>query len=64
MRRAFIDIGSNISPAENVKKTVCLLAQQVRIVAISTVSCTETEGRPEQPPYYHCVGEIEKDTPP
>lgn len=31
MPRAIIDIGSNISPAENGKKTVCLLGQQVRI---------------------------------
>ena len=63
MVRVFIGVGSNIEPAENVKKALRLLASQVRIVEISTVYSTEAEGRPEQPAYYNCVVEIETDLP-
>jgi 2-amino-4-hydroxy-6-hydroxymethyldihydropteridine diphosphokinase len=64
MVRAFIGVGSNIEPAENVRKALRLLASQVRIVDISNVYSTETEGRPEQPSYFNCVVEIETGLPP
>jgi 2-amino-4-hydroxy-6-hydroxymethyldihydropteridine diphosphokinase len=64
MARAFIGVGSNIEPAENVKKALRLLASQVRIAGISTVYSTKAESRPEQPSYYNCVVEIKTDIPP
>jgi dihydroneopterin aldolase/2-amino-4-hydroxy-6-hydroxymethyldihydropteridine diphosphokinase len=64
MTRAFIGIGSNIEPAENVRAAIRSLARQTRLVAISTVYLTEAVGRTEQPPYYNCVVEIETEAPP
>lgn len=64
MTRAFIGIGSNIEPAENVRAAIRGLARQTRLVAISTVYLTEAVGRTEQPPYYNCVVEIETEAPP
>jgi 2-amino-4-hydroxy-6-hydroxymethyldihydropteridine diphosphokinase len=64
MPRAFVAIGSNINPAENVRKALRLLAHEVRLVEISTVYRTDPEGRPEQSPYYNCVIGIETDVPP
>jgi len=64
MARAFIGIGSNIEPAENVRAAIRGLARQTRLVAISTVYLTEAVGRTEQPPYYNCVVEIETEAPP
>jgi 2-amino-4-hydroxy-6-hydroxymethyldihydropteridine diphosphokinase len=62
--RAFVSVGSNINPAENVRKAIHMLALQARIVGVSTIYLTEAEGRPEQPPYYNCVVEIETEAPP
>ena len=59
MARAFIAIGSNINPAENVRKAIVLLARQEKLTGISMVYRTEPLGRPEQPRYYNCVVEIE-----
>jgi len=59
MARAFIGIGSNIDPAENVQAAIRSLAQKTHLVGISMVYCTDALGRPEQPPYYNCVVEIE-----
>jgi 2-amino-4-hydroxy-6-hydroxymethyldihydropteridine diphosphokinase len=64
MARAFIGIGSNIEPAENVRAAIRVLARQARLVGISMVYLTEALGRPDQPPYYNCVVEIETDAPP
>jgi 2-amino-4-hydroxy-6-hydroxymethyldihydropteridine diphosphokinase len=61
MAQAFISIGSNIAPEENVRKAIGLLGRQVRITGLSTVYFTEPVNRPEQPPYYNCV--IAIDTP-
>jgi dihydroneopterin aldolase/2-amino-4-hydroxy-6-hydroxymethyldihydropteridine diphosphokinase len=57
--RAFIGIGSNIDPAENVRAALRLLAGRTRLVGISMVYLTGALGRPEQAPYYNCVAEIE-----
>jgi 2-amino-4-hydroxy-6-hydroxymethyldihydropteridine diphosphokinase len=59
MARAFIAVGSNINPAENVRKAIGLLARQAKLMGISTVYRTAPLDRPEQPHYYNCVVEIE-----
>lgn len=64
MARAFVGIGSNIDPAENVRLAISRLAGKTQVVAISMVYRTDALGRPEQPPYYNCVVEIETDVPP
>jgi len=64
MTRAFVGVGSNIEPAENVRAALRLLAKDTRVVAVSTVYETEPEERPEQPRYFNCVVEIETEAPP
>ncbi len=64
MALAFVSIGSNIDPEENVSKAIGLLKRQVRIVGISTVYLTEPVERPDQPAYYNCVIAIETPLPP
>ncbi len=64
MVRAFVAIGSNIEPQENVKKAMHLLALKTRIIGISTVYLTEPEGRPEQSPFYNLVVEVETEMSP
>ncbi len=64
MVQAFVAIGSNIHPKENVRKAIQKLASRVRIIGTSTVYRTEPEGRPEQPFFYNLVVEIETDIPP
>ncbi len=59
MVRAFVAVGSNIEPEENVKRAIQLLALKARITGISTVYLTEPEGRPEQPSFYNLVVEVE-----
>jgi len=64
MTQAFVGVGSNINPAENVREAVRLLAKETPVVAVSTVYQTEPEGRPEQPLYYDCVVEVQAGGPP
>jgi 2-amino-4-hydroxy-6-hydroxymethyldihydropteridine diphosphokinase len=64
MPDAFVGIGSNVKPDENVRRAVRLLSQEVHVAGVSTVYETEAEGRPEQPRYYNCVVEIETEAPP
>lgn len=64
MTRAFVAIGSNIAPAENVMAAVRGLAQQTHLTGVSMVYLSEALGRPEQPHYYNCVAEIETDAAP
>lgn len=64
MARAFVGIGSNVEPAENVEKAIRLLSTAVQVRGISTVYLTEAVGRSGQPPYYNCVAEIETDVMP
>jgi 2-amino-4-hydroxy-6-hydroxymethyldihydropteridine diphosphokinase len=61
---AFVSVGSNVNPAVNVRRAIRRLALHVHIVAVSTVYCTEPEGRPEQPHFYNCVVQIETGAPP
>ena len=44
MARAFIGIGSNIEPAENVRAAIHTLARQTRLVGISMVYLTDALG--------------------
>ena len=62
--RAFIGMGSNICPEENVRAALLALARQEQIVAISTIYRTEPEGRPDQPDFYNCVVEIQTEKTP
>lgn len=64
MVRAFVGVGSNIRPEENVRKALGLLASKVTVLEISTVYSTEAEGQPELPRYYNCVVEIETEASP
>ncbi|MEK4032093.1 2-amino-4-hydroxy-6-hydroxymethyldihydropteridine diphosphokinase [Methylocystis sp. IM3] len=59
MTRAYIGVGSNISPGANIKTAIRLLARQVRLVRFSTFYRTPAEGRPEQPDYINGVVVIE-----
>lgn len=61
--RAFIGIGSNIKPEENIRSALQLLAREVRVVDVSTFYCTPAEGRPGQPDYVNGVVAIETDLP-
>lgn len=64
MAKAFLSVGSNIDPAENIRRALGLLAGHADITGISMVYLTPAEDRPEQPSYYNCVIEIETDMPP
>jgi dihydroneopterin aldolase/2-amino-4-hydroxy-6-hydroxymethyldihydropteridine diphosphokinase len=59
MATAYISIGSNIHPAENILQSLRLLIIQVQITNISMVYLTEATERPDQPNYYNLVIEIE-----
>lgn len=64
MAKAFLSVGSNIDPVENVRRALELLDRHADITGISTVYLTPAENRPEQPSYYNCVIEVETDMPP
>ena len=58
MQRAFISIGSNISPAVNIRKAIHSLSKRVQVTGLSTVYCTKAIDRPDEPDYFNCVLEI------
>jgi 2-amino-4-hydroxy-6-hydroxymethyldihydropteridine diphosphokinase len=64
MARAFVSMGSNIDPEENIAKALRALSRAIHITKLSTIYLTEPENRPEQPLYYNCVVEIETTIPP
>ena len=64
MARAFVGVGSNVDPAENVERAIYLLSATAKVRGISTVYLTEAVGRPGQPPYYNCVVELETEVMP
>jgi len=59
MVRAFIGVGSNINPAENVRNAIQLLSRKVNILGISTVYQTQPGEGLKQLQYYNCVVGIE-----
>lgn len=64
MARVFIGVGSNISPEQNVRRALRLLARDVRVIGVSTVYRTAALDRPEQPDFLNCVVEVETDIAP
>ncbi|MGD8238092.1 MAG: 2-amino-4-hydroxy-6-hydroxymethyldihydropteridine diphosphokinase [Armatimonadota bacterium] len=64
MARAFVSVGSNIAPADNVLLALRRLAGEVRIVAVSTFYRTAPLGRPEQPDFYNGVVAVETELSP
>lgn len=61
---AYIGIGSNIDPEDNVHRALSLLRRHVRIVAVSTFYRTKPLFRPEQQDYYNGVVEAQTDLTP
>ncbi len=55
MARAFVSIGSNINPADNVRDALIALSRYTHVAAVSTVYLTEPETRRDQPAFYNCV---------
>lgn len=64
MARTFVSLGSNIHPAQNIRKAIRYLSKALRINAISTVYCTEPVGRLKQPVFFNCVLDAESEEPP
>ncbi len=64
MARAFVSVGSNIEPEENVRSALRLLGEHLTIRAVSTVYLTEPIGPAGQSPYYNCVLDVETDLAP
>ncbi|MBI5642931.1 MAG: 2-amino-4-hydroxy-6-hydroxymethyldihydropteridine diphosphokinase [Deltaproteobacteria bacterium] len=62
--RAYISIGSNIDPEENMKKALLELSRKTRLTGLSTVYKTEPEGRSGQRYFLNSVAEIETSLPP
>jgi len=61
MARAFVAVGSNIDPEDNIRRAVRLLARRTRIVAVSTFYRSSPVGPPGQPAFVNGVVEIETD---
>lgn len=59
--RAIISIGSNIRPAENVRKSLALLSKHVRLLNVSNVYRSPAENRPNHPWFYNCAVMVETD---
>jgi len=64
MSQAFIGVGSNIAPEENIPRAVDLLRRSMRVTGISTFYRTPALGDEEQPPFYNGVIRAETDQPP
>lgn len=64
MARAFVAVGSNIEPEENVRKGVAKLAAQVDVLGLSTFYRTPPLGRPEQAAFINGIVEIETELSP
>lgn len=64
MPRAFIGVGSNIAPEENIRNALRRLAVSVDILSISTFYCEPALDRPEEPDFYNGVVAIDTNLPP
>jgi len=62
--RAYISVGSNIDPDVNIARALDLLAEQVEVVAVSSMVRTAPIGPPDQPPFVNGVWCIRTDLPP
>lgn len=56
---AYIGIGSNVKPEENIMRAVTLLLRHVVITGISTFYRTKPLDRPDQPQFYNGVVRID-----
>jgi 2-amino-4-hydroxy-6-hydroxymethyldihydropteridine diphosphokinase len=61
---AFVAVGSNVHPEENVVRALTLLQTHVSIVAVSTFYGAPPVGRPDQPDFINGVVEIRTSRPP
>ncbi|MGQ9648805.1 MAG: 2-amino-4-hydroxy-6-hydroxymethyldihydropteridine diphosphokinase [Phycisphaerae bacterium] len=61
---AFIAVGSNIGPEQNVANALTLLQQQARVLASSTFYWTPPLSRPDQPRFLNGVWRIRTDLSP
>jgi dihydroneopterin aldolase/2-amino-4-hydroxy-6-hydroxymethyldihydropteridine diphosphokinase len=59
MGRAFVSVGSNIDPEENVTRGLRLLDEQVGIRGVSTFYRTPALNRPQDPPFVNGVVEVD-----
>src|ERR1043166_6124129 len=64
MTRAFIGVGSNIAPEENIREALRRLAQSTRLVSISTFYREPAIDHPEEPDFYNGGVAIDTDFPP
>ena len=64
MAQAFIAIGSNIDPEENIPRALDRLKRAMRVAGISTFYRTPALGDGEQPPFYNGVIAAEMNLPP
>jgi 2-amino-4-hydroxy-6-hydroxymethyldihydropteridine diphosphokinase len=60
---AYVSVGSNIEPEQNIEAALGLLMNRVSVTAVSMFYRTEPIGRPEQDPYLNGVFEILTDLP-
>jgi 2-amino-4-hydroxy-6-hydroxymethyldihydropteridine diphosphokinase len=61
--RAFIGVGSNIAPEDNIREALRRLGQSTRLLSISTFYREPAIDRPEEPDFYNGVVAIETDLP-
>jgi dihydroneopterin aldolase/2-amino-4-hydroxy-6-hydroxymethyldihydropteridine diphosphokinase len=64
MAQAFISVGANIKPEENIREAVYRLAQATHMTAISMFYRGPAIDRPDQPDFYNGVVGIETDLSP
>lgn len=62
--RAIISVGSNVNKEENLPKSIWLLAQQCRVVAVSPVYETLPVGLPDQPNFFNAAVIVETEMQP
>ena len=60
---AYVGVGSNIAPEDNVPRALDLLARQVHLLDVSTAYWTPAVGRADQADYLNCVLKIRTDRP-
>ncbi|MHB9026634.1 MAG: 2-amino-4-hydroxy-6-hydroxymethyldihydropteridine diphosphokinase, partial [Armatimonadota bacterium] len=62
--RAYIGVGANINPADNIRQALRLLAEHATPAGISTFYCTPPADGSEQPAFYNGVIAIDTPLPP
>jgi 2-amino-4-hydroxy-6-hydroxymethyldihydropteridine diphosphokinase len=62
--KAYIAVGSNIAPEENIKAALLMLAGKTEVTAVSTFYRTKAVGHENDPDYLNGVFEADTDIPP